>query len=387
MTDKRRPKGTGSIRQRGERYQATYSYTDAKGDRKRRAKTFDTRTAARKWLTERLAEVEGGRVANSGALTLGDYLTDWLGSLGMAQLAANTVSWYRFAVEKHIIPAIGSTRLDRLSAVQIEAFLADKADHGRLDGNGGLGASSLRRLSLTLHKALDAAVRKGLLAVNPADLADKPKVAPSDVTEDVWSPETMTVFLEATRTHREHPIWHLACMTGLRRAELAGLQWGDIELDAGVLSVRRSRTLVDGMPVVKAPKSATSRRTIDLDGETVATLRAWKVAQLEERLRAGTAWEPGEWVFTNEIGEPWRPDTLTRALVDIVKALGLPYTDMKGLRHAHATAMLKAGTHPKIVQERLGHASISVTMDIYSSVLPGMQREAVDRLAAMMGGK
>lgn len=385
MTDKRRPKGTGSIRQRGERYQATYSYTDAKGDRKRRAKTFDTRTAARKWLTEHLAEVESGRVADAGSLTLGEYLSDWLGSLGMAQLAANTVSWYRFAVERHIIPAIGSVRLDRLTATRIEAFLAEKAESGRLDGNGGLGASSLRRLSLTLHKSLDAAVRKGLLTVNPADLADKPKVAPRDVTEDVWSPETIAAFLEATRTDREHPIWHLACWTGLRRAELCGLRWGDVELDAGVLSVRRSRTLVDGMPVVKGPKSAASRRTIDLDAGTVSALRSWKVAQLEERLRAGTAWEAGEWVFTNEVGEPWRPDTLTRALVDRIKGLGLPRTDMKGLRHAHATALLKAGTHPKVVQERLGHASISVTMDIYSSVLPGMQREAVERLAAMMG--
>jgi integrase len=107
---------------------------------------------------------------------------------------------------------------------------------------------------------------------------------------------------------------------------------------------------------------------------------------MEERLRAGTAWTSGEWVFTDEIGAPWRPDRLTRTFVRATRAVELPPTDVKGLRHAHATALLRAGAHPKVVQERLGHSSISVTMDIYSSVLPGMQREAIESLASMMDG-
>lgn len=240
------------------------------------------------------------------------------------------------------------------------------------------------RLQVTLHKSLDAAVRKGLLATNPVDFADKPRVPARDVTEGVWSPEHMSAFLEATGSERLGVLWRVACMTGLRRSELAGLQWGDLDLDAGVLSVRRARTQVDGYPVVKGPKSASSRRVVDLDDETIAALRRWKVAQLEERLRAGTAWESGDWCFTDQLGRPWRPDSLTRTFMARAAALGLPVTDVKGLRHAHATALLRAGVHPKVVQERLGHSSISVTMDIYSSVLPGMQREAVDRLASMM---
>jgi len=305
----------------------------------------------------------------------------------MADLEKGTVSWYRSAVERHIIPSIGGVRLSRLSAVQVEAFLASKAEGGRLDGKpGGLGPASVRRLQVTLGKALDAAVRKGMLAANPVRLAEKPKAARGDVTEDVWTPETVAVFLSATREDREHALWRVAAMTGLRRSELAGLQWGDIDLDGGVLSVKRARTQVDGKPVVKGPKSKASRRLVDLDAETVAVLRRWKVAQLEDRMRAGAAWAPGEWVFTNEIGEPWRPDALTRVFVERVESLGLPRTDIKGLRHAHATALLRAGVHPKVVQERLGHSSIQVTMDIYSSVLPGMQREAVERLSALISG-
>jgi integrase len=125
---------------------------------------------------------------------------------------------------------------------------------------------------------------------------------------------------------------------------------------------------------------------VDLDTETVTQLKRWRVAQGAERLRAGTAWESGDWCFTNEIGRPWRPDTLTCTFKRRSKAVGLPSTSISGLRHAHATALLRAGAHPKVVQERLGHSSIAVTMDVYSSVLPGMQREAVDRLATMMGG-
>ncbi len=384
MTEKRRPRGTGSIRERGERYQAIYSYIDGSGKRRRRSRTFDTKTRARKWLNDRLADVGHGRIADPRVVSVGEYLQNWLGSLGMQQLEAATVSWYRSAVVRHIVPELGTVKLSKLSAVQIESFLADKAKSGRLDGAGGLGPASVRRLQVTLHKALDAAVRKGMLATNPADLADKVKVPPRDVTETVWSPAMMTTFLSATASDRLHPIWQTACMTGLRRSELAGLQWPDIDLDGGLLSVKRARTQVDGQPVVKGPKSAASRRIVDLDSETVIVLRRWKVAQLEERLRAGTAWQPGDWVFTNQIGAPWRPDRLTRAFVDRASALGLPATDVKGLRHAHATALLRAGVHPKVVQERLGHSSISVTMDIYSSVLPGMQREAVEKLALLM---
>lgn len=177
---------------------------------------------------------------------------------------------------------------------------------------GGLGPASVRRLQVTLHKALHAAVRKGLLQVNPADLADKPKIPPRDVTEDVWSPETTAQFLEATAEDRLYPLWRLAAWTGLRRSELAGVQWGDLDLDTAMLSVKRARTQVDGKPVVKGPKTASSRRVVDLDSETVAVMRRWKIAQMEERLRAGSAWEPGEWCFTDEIGAPWRPDALTR---------------------------------------------------------------------------
>ena len=385
MTRTRRPKGTGSIRKRGDRYQARYSYSNEAGSRRSRSATFPTKTAAREWLNARLAEVGAGRVADAGAVTVGEYLEDWLGSLGMQQLEAATVAWYRSAVHRHIIPELGGVKLSKLSPMMIEAFLAEKAGNGRLDGTGGLGPASVRRLQVTLTKALSAAVRHGLLARNPTDFADKPKVPQKDVTETVWTPEQIMAFLEQTKRDRLAPLWQTACMTGLRRSELCGLQWPDIDLDAGVLSVKRARVQIDGgKPITKGPKSAASRRVVDFDTDTSDVLRTWKVAQLEKRLLAGTAWTPGEWVFTNEVGRPHNPEWVGKRFRKLIAHPDLPTITMRELRHSHATALLQAGVHPKVVQERLGHASIKVTMDIYSSVLPTMQREAVERLTQMM---
>ena len=384
MNDNRRPKGTGSIRERSGRYQATYSFLDLTGSRRRRAQVFDTKTAARRWLNERLAEVATGQVSDASGLTVGQYFSDWLGSLGMSQLEAATVSWYRSAATRHIVPALGSVKLAKLSPVMIESFLAEKAENGRLDGTGGLGPASVRRLQVTLRKALEAAVRKGMLARNPADLADSPRMPPRDVTVDVWTANELSRFIQATRTDRLAAVWRLAAMSGLRRSELVGLQWPDIDLDRGWLSVRRSVVIVDGGPPrVKPPKTAKSRRTVELDIRTVSALRGWRRAQLEERLRAGDAWTSGEWVVANELGAYLRPDWVGKRFVALSSAAGLRSITIRQLRHSHATALLSAGESPKVVQERLGHSSISVTLDVYSAVLPNMQRDAVERLAAM----
>lgn len=382
VSDNRRSKGTGTIRKRHGRYQATYSFVDGAGARQRRSQVFDTKTAARSWINERLAEVATGQVADAAGLTVGQYFSDWLGSLGMSQLEAATVSWYRSAATRHIMPALGSVKLAKLSPVMIESFLAEKAENGRLDGKGGLGSASVRRLQVTLRKALEAAVRKGMLARNPADLADSPRMPRRDVTVDVWTAAELVRFIEATQTDRLAAVWRLAAMSGLRRSELVGLQWPDIDLDRGWLSVRRSVVIVDGgPPIVKPPKTAKSRRTVELDRRTLSALREWRRTQLEERLRAGDAWKPGEWVVADELGAYLRPDRLGKRFVALSKAAGLRTITIRQLRHSHATALLAAGESPKVVQERLGHSSISVTLDVYSAVLPNMQREAVERLA------
>ncbi len=386
MSESRRPKGTGSVRERGDIFEATYSFQGPDGRQRRRSASFPTKTEARRWVTSRIAEVAEGRVTDAGALTVNQYLTDWLASLPLQGLEANTLAWYRSAVERHIIPSLGSAKLAKLSPTRIEAFLAEKAESGRLDGKGGLGPTSVRRLVVTLTKSLGAAVRKGLLSANPMDRVERVGTPQADVTETVWAPDQITTFLDAVTEDRLYPLWQTAAMTGLRREELCGLQWDDLALAGdATLSVKRARVQVNGgAPITKRPKSPASRRVVDFDTDTRNVLKAWKVAQLEEQLRAGTAWAGEGWVFTNELGEPIYPEYVGKRFAKLSAALDLPRITLRQLRHSHATALLAAGTHPKIVQERLGHSSIKVTMDIYSSVLPTMQRDAVERLAEMM---
>ena len=387
MTDARRPKGTGSIRPRQGRYQATYSYIDAAGKRRRRSKLCRTKTEARSWLNERLAEVQSGQLSNAGDMRLGEYLTDWLASLGTSGLEPTTVSWYRSAVLRHIIPALGAVKLEKLSPVVIETFLAEKVTSGRLDGTGGLGPASVRRLQVTLHKALDAAVRKGLVTRNPADLAEAPRMPTTDVTNDVWTPEELAKFVSETTSDRLAAVWRIAAMTGLRRSEVCGLTWPDVDLEVGMISVRRAAVVADGRRHVKAPKTAASRRTVEMDVKTTQALREWRKLQIEERLRAGEAWHDGQWVVADQLGMPIHPDWLSTLFARRAAELDLRPITLRQLRHSHATALLRAGAHPKVVQERLGHSSIRVTLDVYSAVLPNMQREAVERLAHMFDAR
>lgn len=377
MTDisqSRRPKGTGSVTARGSRFQASYSYLDHAGRRHRRSSTFDTKTAARQWLNERLAET--GARAHSGDLSVAQYLAEWTEGLA-TQVSAKTVTWYRWAVEKHLTPELGSIRLSELTPQHIDRLFAAKLQ-------AGTGRETLRAILVTIGKALGDADRKGLIDRNPLDGADKPRLPRSDATIVTWDPPTIAQFLEITSTDRMAALWRTAAMTGLRRSEVCGLQWSDIDLDSDRLSVRRAVVVVGGQPTVKEPKTARSRRSVDLDYATVATLHEWRRHQLKERLRAGAAWHGGDWVFTNELGHLVNPEWVGKRFRKLVDQEQLPPITMRQLRHSHATALLTAGVHPKIVQERLGHASIAITLDIYSSVLPTMQRNAVDQLAALI---
>jgi integrase len=378
MTQPRRPKGTGSIRVRGAKFEATYSFTDQDGNRRRRSSTFDTKTDARRWLTERQADisVRDGVVNTSGEdLTTSEFLFVWLEGL-TDHLSPKTVTWYRWAATKHIIPALGHLPIAEVSTAHIDRLLSELSDHAK--------GETLRAVRVTIGKAMKEAVRTGLVGVNPADSAQTPRVAKRDATIDVWNPEEIAAFIDAVADDRLAALWRTATMTGLRRSEVCGLQWRDIDLEGEALVVRRAIVVDVGKPVVKEPKTARSSRTVDLDGDTAQALSAWRRRQITERLRAGEAWNDGDWVFTDPLGVPLNPEWVGKRFKRLVGDHQLRPITMRQLRHSHATALLRAGVHPKVVQERLGHSSIVITLDIYSSVLPTMQREAVDRLMAIV---
>jgi len=201
----------------------------------------------------------------------------------------------------------------------------------------------------------------------------------------MWDAETVGLFMDAAKNSRFHHLYHLAVLTGMRRSELAGLKWENVDLLSGRLSIVNTLQRIPGYGLVEStPKTARSRRNIALKAVAVKSLHSIRGRQIEEREVAGTAWQNTDYVFAQADGTPVDPESITRDFRAIVDRSGLPYLTLNGLRHAHATLALAAGVNPKIVSERLGHSTIAITMDTYSHVLPGMQEEAAQAVEDLL---
>ncbi len=199
-----------------------------------------------------------------------------------------------------------------------------------------------------------------------------------------WTAEQLRRFLEQVEGDRLYAAWLLAVSTGMRRGEVLGLPWSDVDLAAARLAVRQTLVLVDGRPALSEPKTPRSRRTIDLDARTVDELRRWRVHQTRERREWGPAWHDRGLVFTREDGNAVHPDGWSGAFERHTRAAGLSRIRLHDLRHTHATLMLGAGVNPKVTSERLGHHSTAFTLDVYAQVLPGMQQQAAEQIAALV---
>jgi integrase len=235
------------------------------------------------------------------------------------------------------------------------------------------------------HKALADAERKGIVPVNVASKASPPKSSACRAPEAAtWTPEQLRVFLDRTSDHHHGALIRLAAMSGLRRGELCGLRWSDVDLDGRTLAVRQTITTVDHRPVLGDVKTGPSRRVIDLDDTTVTVLRRHRTAQRAVRLMAGPGWADTGLVFTMPDGREWNPDTITQAFERLVAASGLPRITLHGLRHSHTTHLLAAGANPKLVSARLGHASVAFTLDRYGHVMAGHQAAAAAAVAEMV---
>jgi len=235
-----------------------------------------------------------------------------------------------------------------------------------------------------IHKALQTAIKWGLVNRNVADGVDVPRARHKEM--QTWDEYEVTRFLEAAKASPYYALFHTALFTGMRRSELLGLQWRDTAF--GQLSVNRSlHQLKDGTYVFTQPKSAKSRRTIALSPSSVLTLTEYKEKQEGIRVILGTPLKDDDLVFSTVEGKPLRPNTISRAWVMLAARAGVKVIRLHDARHTHASLMLKQGVHPKIVQERLGHASIQITLDTYSHVAPGLQQaaaEGFDKLVSPM---
>lgn len=367
----------GHITKRGDSWTAVVDLPadPATGKRRQKRVTARTKREAERQVAELINKSQTGGFTDAGKVTVREYFDHWLETTAPT-LRAVTVRRYRDLVRLHIAGVIGNTLLGKLTAADVQRLYA-----GRLAA--GLSPTTVRYVHAVLHHALDDAVKWGLLFRNVADAVEPPQKARNEMR--VWNTEEVGRVLRAAATDPLEALWRLAIYTGMRRGELLAVKWGDLDLDAGALFVQRSlgrgatARLEEG-----EPKSRSGRRRIALSPSVVDSLRRHRVRQLEHRLALGDAYEDRGIVFANETGGYLHPNVLYRRFGALIARAGVPAIRFHDLRHTSATLLLAEGVHGKIVQERLGHANIAMTLDLYSHVTADMQRQAADVLEAAL---
>ncbi len=376
----------GHVRKRGNRWAVVYDEgINENGRRVQRWRSgFATKREAEDALTKILNTIAEGEYVKPTADTFGVFLDEWLETVEH-ELRPSTFASYTSMVTKHIKPRLGGVKLQKLSALKLNSAYAGMLRDGFLHAKEtrGLSPRTTRYAHTIIRKALADAVGWNLIPRNVADAANPPKKVQR--SKKTWLADELRRFLEHVRDDRLYAAFLLAATTGLRRGELLGLSWSSLDLDGSKLSVSRSLVSVDYAVQVSEPKTALGRRVVALDPATVQALRDHRSRQLEERLALGAGWgNELDLVFTREDGSPIHPQAFSEAFKRHAAAAKLPTLSLHGLRHTHATLALRAGVHPKVVSERLGHASVAFTLDTYTDALPDMQESAAALVAALV---
>jgi integrase len=365
-------------------------------------KTFPTRAGAKAFVQGTLEDLRGGKLVTPSTLSLDAYLDHWLETAAKPALRPNTFASYRESLALYIRPELGRFQLDKLTPLLLQHHLESlgkrKVRVQRRKKAKGKGAPSapapprtiaprtIRYAFSVLAAALRQAVRWRILPLNPLEAVTLPRVPRREMR--ALDTEAARAFLIAAKGSRHEALFKLALATGMRPSEYLGLQWQDVDLKKGAVSVQRALIGSGGHWQLAETKTPRSRRTIPIPESVAEALRRHKAAQKEERFSRGPAWKDHGLVFTNEIGGPLaRQNVLRRHFRPLLRKAGLPDTyTLYQLRHTAATLLLSAGVHPKVASERLGHASITMTLDTYSHVLPTMQQEASDKVEELLFG-
>ena len=349
------------------------------GKRRQRSQTIrGTKREAERVLREVLLSLEQGSYVKPNKVTLGEWLRMWLKDYVSINTTDRTQESYWSTVERHLIPSLGRVAITDLQAQHIQSYYAEKLNKGRADGKGGLSARSVVYHHRILSKALDYAVNMGVVVRNVAKVVQPPRV--QRVTMSTLSSVEATRFLDAARETDYYVYLATLLYTGLRRGELLALRWRNLDLDSGTLTVvETAYKLGNGEYRIKEPKTAHSRRTVTLPASLVELFKVYRTDQELLRIQLGVTLNADDFVFIRADGSPINPNAVTLAFKRILKQASLRRIRLHDLRHTHATLMLTAGIHPKVVSERLGHANIGITLDIYSHVLPGLQEAAAEK--------
>ena len=353
------------------------------GERRRETKGgFASRKGCQAALTGELTTLAEHTYVLPSRLSLREFLLKvWLPAIESG-VRGTTLSGHRMLVEQHLVPRLGAVQLQSLNAAQINAHYAKLLSSGRVHGSGGLSPNTVHHVHVVLHRALRDAVKWGYVQTNAAACADPPRASAEHSELAVWSEEQLHAFLDSVAQQRLYPLWRFLAMTGCRRGEALGLTWPDLDIEGGRVTIRRVLVPIDGRLCETEPKTKRGRRLIALDAETLAVLRAQAARQLAEQQALGNGWIDSGRVFTADDGAQLHPERISALFARLVRAAALPPIPLHGLRHTYASLALAKGVNAAIVSRRLGHATVAFTLDIYSHVLPQVDAEAAEVIAA-----
>jgi len=332
-------------------------------------------------MNELQAAVAHGVYVPPSRMTVKAFLEEWLLS-AKTRLRPGAYDACELHVRRYIAPRIGDLPLQGLTRNRVQRLYAELGESGRVRGHDPrLSEKTVHNIHSTLCRALADAVRNHLITHNPAEAAHRQPDSPEQLT---WTGQQVRAFLDVVATDRLYALWRLAVITGLRRGELVGLRWRDVDFAAGRIAVIQQLAKGGGAVSAGPTKTKRGRRLVSLDGATLAALRQHREAQEKEKELLGTGYQDEGLAFCRADGKALHPDRVTKLLSQHVHAVGLPWIKVQGLRHTHATILLQAGVHPKVVQERLGHSSIAITLDTYSHAIPAMQEDAASKGAGII---
>lgn len=362
----------GSIRKQGTNSWEVRVYIPDPVTGKAKRRSFTVRGTKRDAQRERakiVAEVLDGTYKDVSDQPVAVFTQTWLDTIEPT-IRANTHDSYSWLVAAYVVPALGDIAIGKVTPQQLNKLYADLLASGG-DKGQGLSTRTVRYVHTVLHRMFKDAVRWGHIAINPVDQADPPKVKRSTKKKE-WSQDEVETFLSSVRDDEMYPLWHLAVFTGMRRSELCGLRWENVDLDGKRLVVKETLIKVGSGSQTSEPKTSAGRRVVVLDDVTVEVLRA--------HAEKGTE----GYVFSWDDGRPVQPDWVSKEFRRLNDALDVSRITFHGLRHTHASLAFRAKVSPKIVQERLGHSNISITMDLYTHTEDDIHGQAADAVADLL---
>ncbi|PLT32534.1 site-specific integrase [Bacillus sp. V5-8f] len=352
------------------------------GKRKQKKKRgFKTQKEAQKYLNEQLNAIHKGTFFEPKDITFSEYVDYWFENYAVSNTSQKTMEVYSYIIKQHLKPSLGHFKISKLLPSHLQEYYSKKLKDGKIEG-GGLSAQSVKHHHRLISKVLKDAVKWEFLTRNVAESVEPPKTKKTEM--HTWDSYEVKTFLYSSRTSTYYWVYLTAIYTGMRRGEILGLRWQDVDFENHIIYVRQTmQPIINQGLTFKEPKSGKGR-SITITPFLTKELKKLYKKQLENKLSFGSSYQDQGLVFSQVNGNPLQPSEVSKKFLKAIEAANLHRIRFHDLRHTHATLMLQQGVHPKVVSERLGHSTISITLDIYSHVLPNMQKEAANQFDQLL---